>query len=336
MATSSQSPVPLRIGVAVWNYCEKGLPLLDLVRELATWKVETLSFLPVQIADLRPEDRPRFLRILDEHRLGVTVHGNCNVTHAQAETIVNLLGPRLLAFTLDSAIRTDSRGVFFDAVRMARVLADVRDLTRDSGTRFGVEDFPLDDLAVDFYRSDMASLFECPRFGILIDLGHMNIRSRKEDYFRGTATQEFLRRIPVPIVEIHVHDNAGDRDSHAPAGAGNVPFEETARSLVALGFSGVSTIEVAPSLHGRLPGESRPALRQTLLFWRECLGKAAAQPSSAPSGKEKHGSCKTPMRLTTGSPSITKPAAIPSFEGRGCAEPFRGEGFCGCLKHVQT
>jgi hypothetical protein len=40
------------------------------------------------------------------------------------------------------------------------------------------------------------------------------------------------------------------------------------------------------------------------------------------------GACKTPLRLTTGSPSIKESTAIPSFGGRGCAEPFRSEGFC--------
>jgi four helix bundle protein len=69
-------------------------------------------------------------------------------------------------------------------------------------------------------------------------------------------------------------------------------------------------------------GSSRESKRDCLHFLYIARGSLSEAQSFI------RGTCKTPMRLATGSPSIAKPAAIASFGGRGCAEPFRGEGFC--------
>jgi sugar phosphate isomerase/epimerase len=98
----------------------------------------------------------------------------------------------------------------------------------------------------------------------------MNLRMAQEDYF-ATDVGDYISRLPLPIIEVHVHDNRGDRDSHEPLGAGDTPFPAVAGALMAVGFDGVSTIEIAPSFHGSTPGASKPHLQRTLETWRGML-----------------------------------------------------------------
>lgn len=68
----------------------------------------------------------------------------------------------------------------------------------------------------------------------------------------------------------------GDRDSRGHLGFGNLPFEEVAAGLKAIGFDGISTIEIAPSFHGSTPAASRPHARDSLARWRGLFGKRGA------------------------------------------------------------
>ena len=93
-------------------------------------------------------------------------------------------------------------------------------------------------------------------------------------YFSALTPSEYLARLPVPLIEVHVHDNAGDQDSHSPLGSGNIPFEAVAQGLHGIGFDGVSTIEIAPSFHGSSPEESRPRAKDSLEQWRRRVDDA--------------------------------------------------------------
>jgi sugar phosphate isomerase/epimerase len=55
------------------------------------------------------------------------------------------------------------------------------------------------------------------RFGICFDTGHMNI-------FSAVPLSEWLDAIGEYIVELHLHDNMGDLDSHIPVGEGSFDF----------------------------------------------------------------------------------------------------------------
>jgi sugar phosphate isomerase/epimerase len=256
--------------VAVWNWAEEGRPLADLVRQLAGLGFEVMSFLPQQLLSLSAREARDLLAMLDGYRLRTTVHGTCALQPGAIQRIVDLLGHRLLAFTVDPLWRTDSRGTLYAAHAMVAVLQAIRNSTRGTSTRFAVEDFPLDALALDYYRDALEPILDSPRYGILLDLGHMNLRLAQEDYFQ-VDVGDYVSSLPLPIVEVHVHDNRGDQDSHAPMGAGDLPFPEVAGALMAVGFDGVSTIEIEPTFHGSTPAASKPHLRQTFEAWRAML-----------------------------------------------------------------
>jgi sugar phosphate isomerase/epimerase len=55
--------------------------------------------------------------------------------------------------------------------------------------------------------------------GFCLDMGHMNV-------FGEVPLAEWLDALGPYLKEVHLHDNDGLRDAHAPIGSGTVPFEE--------------------------------------------------------------------------------------------------------------
>jgi sugar phosphate isomerase/epimerase len=273
----------MRHGIAIWNYCNRGAELPSWIGEFAGYGFDTVSFLPSQIASASVEERRVILDRLASHDLAATVHGSCNMTAEEASAVVETLGSRLLAFTFDPAMREDSRGNLYDAARIASVLRMLQGVTDGTRIRLAVEDFPLDDLALEDYRFalkdyrvDLQGPLRHERVGILVDVGHMHLRMKRSDYFRHMSPAEYFARLPLKLVEIHVHDNGGAKDEHGHIGFGTVPFAEVAEALRAIKFAGVSTIEVAPSLHGSTPEKSKPFAGKSLKVWREMMEKNVA------------------------------------------------------------
>jgi len=258
----------MRYAIATWCYREKGVSLLDLVVELADVGFDGVSFLPAQILELDDAGARGLGAVMDERDLCATVHGSFAMAPCDAVRIIDVLGARLYAMTFDAAKTQSSIGALFDAKEMAGLLSELARESRGTPLLFGVEDFPLDTAALEHYRKDLEPILDCERYGMLIDIGHFNIRTRTHDYYRGKDPEEYLRGAGRRIIEIHVHDNDGKRDSHGPLGSGNADFEAVAKGLRAIGFDGVSTIEICPALHGSLPAESKPKAEEGLEIWR--------------------------------------------------------------------
>ncbi len=66
------------------------------------------------------------------------------------------------------------------------------------------------------YPSDLPLLNGC---GFALDIGHAHLNH---------CLNEFL---DVPIAHFHLHDNDGTADSHAPVGAGTIPFSRVMESV---------------------------------------------------------------------------------------------------------
>ena len=258
----------MRVGLGVWNFCEDPTPLIESVSEFAGYGFDAVSFLPRQITDLDPDEALELVAVVESGDLHVTIHGTCDLSREDVETIVNLFDYRLKSITVDAAMASDSRGFFFDAPKIARVLIDIEAASRGTQARFGVEDFPLDTQALEYYGKDLSPVIESPRFGALIDVGHMNLRLNSSDYFRDLSPVEYVGRVPVPVVEVHVHDNDGEADSHGHLGFGSICFETVVKALEAIGFDGVSTIEIAPAFHDSTISDSKKLLKDSLRQWR--------------------------------------------------------------------
>lgn len=68
--------------------------------------------------------------------------------------------------------------------------------------------------------STLKALFEAvdhERFGHCFDVGHWNL-------FKKVGMEEWFEALGKRIVEVHIHDNSGTRDDHAPPGEGAIDF----------------------------------------------------------------------------------------------------------------
>ena len=256
----------MRYGIAIWNFREKDKPLLDLVTEFADMGFTAISFQPEQIVELAADEASSLKRLLETRDLVTTLHGAPNTAPETLRLVVKRLGNTLRTITFDAKRKSDSRGTFYDVPPMLPVFDEIARTTEQ--VRFAVEDFPLDEKARSFYSADLAPLMGNPRFGILVDLGHMNMRLKRQDSsFMGLGPSEYLSGIPLPIVELHIHDNHGAKDSHGHLGFGNLDFAAVTNALKSVGFEGVSTIEIAPSFHNSTPKLSKPLAKTSLDTW---------------------------------------------------------------------
>lgn len=260
----------MKYSIACWNFNEPGITLLQLVQDFLAVGFDTISFLPRQFLDLTAEQRRNVQAFLRGRNASVTLHGKADMPPADATALVELLGDSIASFTFDAVMSSDSGGSSYDSAMIARLLGEVRTASEGTAMRFGIEDFPLDAAAVDRYRADLSGLLQCPRYGMLIDVGHMNLRRNHSGYFHDLSIEDYFRRAraAAPIVEVHLHDNSGLRDEHQRLGAGTIVFSQVAKALKDVGFDGVSTIEIAPALHGNTPAQDRPRVLESLQRWQ--------------------------------------------------------------------
>jgi sugar phosphate isomerase/epimerase len=254
----------MRWAAAVWNYEEPGVALEDLLDEFAGFGCDTVALSSEQLGTM---DQARTAVHLRRRGLPATLHCTFETPADKVCRFAGLLGDLLLACTWDPIRVTDSRGTRYDVSEMVPLLQRV--LAATGNARIGIEDFPLDREALDFYRRDLEPLLASPRFGMLVDIGHLNLRLAEWPSLRGVSAGEYLRRLPLPVWEVHLHDNRGKHDEHGHFGMGTVDFPAVAEGLHAIRFEGVSTIEIAPSFHGSTPRESKPHLVESLVRWKE-------------------------------------------------------------------
>jgi len=63
-----------------------------------------------------------------------------------------------------------------------------------------------------------------PRLRHCLDVGHLNV-------YGNTPMDQWVKTMAPYIVEIHLHDNTGDRDDHLPLGEGNIDFLKLRRLI---------------------------------------------------------------------------------------------------------
>jgi sugar phosphate isomerase/epimerase len=258
----------MRYGIASWDYPEPGVALREQVQWWADRGFDAVSFEPDQLLQLTPSQRDAVCGFLAERDLTVTVHGSRLVLADTVRALQDMLGDRLLNVTMNPVMWGDSRGTLLDARRMGRLLGEICAATEGTPLHFGIEDFPRDELALEFFREDLEGVLSSPRFGTIIDLGHMNLWLQSREYYRGVTPASYLAGVPVPILEVHVHDNAGQKDDHGYLGFGNMDVRAVADGLRGTGFDAVCTIEVSPASYGASVEEGKLQAAESLQVWK--------------------------------------------------------------------
>ena len=128
----------------------------------------------------------------------------------------------------------------------------VLERARDIGTVIAVENIFEEE------PSTLKALFDAvddPIFRHCFDVGHWNL-------FRKVTMEHWFEVLGGRIAEVHIHDNSGTRDDHAPPGQGAIDFEQFFRLMERHAPDAAYTIEA----------HSRPHLESSLEVLRPYLG----------------------------------------------------------------
>ncbi|MBQ6990952.1 MAG: hypothetical protein IJN58_07835 [Clostridia bacterium] len=273
----------MKDGLAIWHYPHRST--IENVLFFASQGFTSVSLLGSHMDDLckRPDLAKLLADIVKEKDLTLTVHSKLPASHGEWDV---------------AAFRASIEGyaAWQREYGLISVLSfDVADAIRDNitpylqyvldavpGCKVAIEDFglnPAERGQIECFKSE-------PRFGYLLDMGHMFIRLRgKNDratLFRHSDEEapqsdnpgydHFMaafRSKEFPIFELHVHNNDGERDMHYFLEEGTLDIPMLARVIRDFGFDGVLTIESAPGF--QFPcvyPESDQKILETCRYWK--------------------------------------------------------------------
>lgn len=175
-----------------------------------------------------------------------------------------------------------------DKSKVAQMMQHAIDTFAGTGTKIAFEDFPLNT-----YELMQSGLNFSDESGILMDFGHTNARlstaGTNQNCFlanRGEGAplmpgdnsveafrMAFLKK-PLPVFELHLHNNNGIDDQHDFIENGTADFRGIAKMLKEVGFKGIASFEAGPALHGKTGGEADKATIESLKNWKKWLKEA--------------------------------------------------------------
>jgi sugar phosphate isomerase/epimerase len=134
--------------------------------------------------------------------------------------------------------------------RTRESLAAIEDAAQDNGVRVALENMPeMGQMMMGRTPEELLRLLEGLDFGICLDIGHAHTARTIDDFLR----------LKDRVINVHIHDNLGDRDSHLPIGEGSIDFKKVLRGLS--GYDGRYVIEARSLKDGVL---SRDRLQRLL------------------------------------------------------------------------
>jgi len=268
------------VGIATWNYGEGSLA--ERIERFVGLGYNAVSLAARDARAMGLGETPDVEEAILRHSLPVTIHTGFTPRGEPMDSEALLADFRLFA---EWHSRTGAlRSVNYDAAKakaadgtmqfanepMARILKEMLSISDGAGFTVGVEDWPRNPeqtLAVEGLRS-------YPHYGILIDLGHMNMRIRNDGVFGSfpvEAARAYLAAMELPVNELHVHNNDGKGDLHAPPTTGTADMTAVAELLKAKGVECISTIEIVPAWCGLTENEGWEAARAAVEFWRKAF-----------------------------------------------------------------
>lgn len=286
----------MKTGLAIWHYPHRTLE--ENVRRFSRI-LDSVSALGSDfVRACRAEDQGEALNeALSEFNPVFTVHHKLPSSHSEPAVSAFQEDIRLAAVwqkrygrlaTLSFDVPEAIRDQIYPYLRMAL------DAFEGEDTRIAVEDFGLTDAEL----CQLEPLKGEPRFGFLVDVGHLNIRlhgRRAQDaptLFRfsglecpGKRAQEpvmrehFYRALagkPFPVFEMHLHNNDGVDDVHWFLENGVLDIEMIAGVLREIGYDDVLTLESAPGFRFPCAGQAADdGIDRTIAFWKEILSRAS-------------------------------------------------------------
>ena len=229
----------------VWNY--RGNRFDDAYR-LHQLGFDAVSWLGSEFDQMNEEDDQRLVAMLKETGMELTIHGRlpdpadlemCESFHKAVKRTAAWQQKYVLLYSWTFDFWTEQE-------KTLPYLEEVLCAFRGTNTVIAAEDIPLNKIQMKGFEK---IIHPKDRFGILIDVGHMNIRQRCIELVEAEDFVAAFQALPLPVIEVHLHDNLSYKDDHMYFGYGNLPLDAIVTGLKKVGFNGFSTIEIVS--HGR-------------------------------------------------------------------------------------
>ena len=279
---------PMLQGLAIWHYPHRSM--VENIYYFAALGLDSVSVHGAQfvnaIAD--PATAEAIAAAVRETGVVFTVHYCLPRKHEPAEVAAFEAGIRAIA-NWQSA-HGSIAVLSFDVpqpVRSGVGIGGYLDLVLNTvpACKVAVEDFGLNATE----RAQIAHLKDQPRFGYLVDVGHLFLRlcgrndsgktlfTNAPDEYPVAETPDCavfkaaLASKEFPIFEMHLHNNDGADDVHWFLEQGEMNVPAVAQALRELGFDGVLTVESAPGFRFECRGkDADEGIMRTLAYWKEC------------------------------------------------------------------
>ena len=134
-----------------------------------------------------------------------------------------------------------------------------------SGAAIAFEDVPLNGEEAAWFSDFPAG----GDYGLLADLGHMNLRLSKAGDNSPEAFAQAYAALPLHVYELHLHNNDGVKDMHDMMWNGTMDYAAVAAQLHRAHFDGVFTIESVPGWHGMTGNDADAAIFRCRDYWQE-------------------------------------------------------------------
>lgn len=254
------------MGHACWNL--QAQTLTERVRAIGDLGLRAISFCPTPLKMERDQEDDEVRRLVRLFDMRTTCHSKVGGTedlarlsqfHDEVADIAEWheTTGRLDVVSFDAGTRPGPEGRVYDLDGTLQRLSYAMDIFRPLGVSVAVENWLWNTRLEDL--DEMARAL--PGLQMLLDVGHL-LLARSQGLLGGMRMDEYLGQIPMSIPELHLHDNDGFIDAHAPLGAGILDLGELARGLHAIRFTGIATIEHGGPLNQATLGQIADSARK--------------------------------------------------------------------------
>lgn len=232
------------IGISCTHFCSR--PVADWIGRISErfelWEIFSEADHAIT------NDTEGLADILSSYDLRYSVHSPiCDMNIASMTDRLRRASINELVETAKAANRLDIRmmtvhpgldsmsvhGVTERAVERARLaMRDIEKASQEYGVTMAIENMPVMPFFLGRTAADLAHIVDGTDLGICFDIGHANTCGQIDD-----MVSTFGDR----IVNIHIHDNHGERDEHLTIGEGTIDFPPILESL--RGYRGNYVIE---------------------------------------------------------------------------------------------
>ena len=278
----------MKIGFSSGNLIHR-----DLLGNIAFSGEHGFSFIEMNAADVfarqvrDPDYAKRLEEQLNRHGVTLTVHSalpdprDPKKTEAFQDTVRYLYDWILQYPGICELLSFDT---WVNREKSLPFLLWVLDLFKDTDQLLATEDYPLNPKDADHWKTAM----DYPNYRLLMDLGHTNVRltdtgdqqiwclrNEGENWplAPGDNSPEAfghaIAKKPLPIAEVHLHNNNGLADQHAFLSNGTADFRSIANVLKRSGFDGLVDLEVIPHLHQQFDADADACILREKALWEE-------------------------------------------------------------------